>query len=188
MNGSSSDETKLVDVEKSGSSLVSLLHPGHCLLASSILCFYGSHRRYRASLDDVVYRVLQKTSAGSAWETSKAEVGVRRAVGTAVAVRALSVATMGSLGTFGLFGALAFYASGYKTVEEAVRGTTEWAQSGRRRMESMLGVESRVDMDDPEIRKLTEMTEDEQLNYISKKYFPVEEWGLEVESDDKKPS
>ena len=102
-----------------------------------------------------------------------ADASVRRAVGAGVASRALSIATRGSLGVFLCTGALVFYASGCSTTEDAVQVTREWAQSGRRRFYEFWGIPD--PLGHPDYAATRGMTEEEELEYLSKTYFTYEE-------------
>lgn len=109
-----------------------------------------------------------------------AEDGIRRAVGSAVASRALRVASSGSVGIFGVTIAVAFYASGCTTVEQAMVSTRHWAHSGRKSLDRFFGVRDRVDRDHPEYLITTAMTEEQEIEHVSKTYFPNEDWQAET--------
>jgi len=155
-----------------------LVHPGHLLLVTSLPFCLAANRAYRKPLDDVVRPVLRHRNASDA-DILRMEEGVRRAIGSAVASRALKVATLGSFGAFGLFGSLLFYACGHRTVEEAVDRTRDWAHAYRRRVDAVLGVPDRVDRDHPEVAAVRGMNPEEELEYISRNYLPNEDWGSE---------
>jgi hypothetical protein len=157
--------------------------PGHILLVCSLPFCIRAYRGYQRPLEAIVQEVLlQRTGGRVKIEDAKvAEEGVRRAIGSAVASRALGVATMGSIGVFGLVGALAFYASGCNTVSEAVSSTSRWGRTRRQELDSFFGVKSRVDERHPEVLVTRGMTEEEELEHISKTYFPDEDWEAEHE-------
>lgn len=136
-------------------------------------------------LESVVQEVLkQQTDGRVKIENLKtAEENIRRAVGSAIASRALRVATAGSIGIFGMTSALIFYASGCTTLNQAVSSTRQWAHSGRRRFDSRFGIQGRVDKDHPEVLLAENMTEEEELEYISKRYLPDEDWEGETKAE-----
>jgi hypothetical protein len=157
------------------------IHPGHFLLVSSLPFCYSAYRNFQKPLETIVNDVLMKQTAGKVKieDLKLAEDQLRRVVGSALASRALRVASAASIGGFGLFGALMFYATGGQTLQEAVANTRGWAGDGRRMLDGAFGIEDRIDLQHPEILKTRNMTEEEELEYISKTYFPTEEWGDE---------
>jgi hypothetical protein len=118
------------------------------------------------------------TTTASATATAvleSAEEPIRRAVGLALAGRALRIATMACTGVFCFSISLVFYGCGWTSIPDAVNGTTNWAQRTRQQIESSFGIASQNDDNDPEIIKLNQMTEDEQYDYITKNYFTYNE-------------
>jgi len=166
------------------------IHPGHFFLLSSLPFLRGAYRGYRRPLDDMVRRVLMKQRAIAQASKSQqqkeaqrqlanlaqAEDHVRKAVGSAVAGRALYVGTLGSIGCFGLATSFAFYATGCSTLSEALARTKSWAVSGRRGLDSVLGVtkDQRYDDDHPEVILTRDMTEEEELQFLSDTYLSDE--------------
>jgi len=51
--------------------------------------------------------------------------------------------------------------------------------SGWRRLDSWIGIHDRLDKDHPEIMLMKNMTEEEELEYISKRYVPDKDWETE---------
>ena len=85
--------------------LTKSIHPGHFMLAASLPFCFGAYRLSKKPLGTLVEHVAKLRSNGQLQnmaQLQEAEENVRRAVGVAVAARALSLATMGSIGTFGL--------------------------------------------------------------------------------------
>lgn len=81
------------------------IHPGHCMLVASLPFCIGAYRLSRRPLSTLVEQVARIRSHGqlkNMSELTEAEENVRRAVGVAVASRALALATLGSFGAFGL--------------------------------------------------------------------------------------
>ena len=153
------------------------VNPGHVLLLTSLPVCYGAYRDYNKPLDKVVQQLLEKQTGGRVkmdYNIRTAQESVRRAVGSAVASRALGVATRGSLGIFGLCGAMIFYASGASSLSEAVHSTQRWAQSGRKRLFDFLGIHDTFGKDHPDYIATRGMTEEQELEYLSKTYFSIE--------------
>jgi len=177
------------DFDQYASAVTSWIHPGHFFLVSSLpFCWTAYRGYYQTPLEQVVQNVLKARNVPiTITELQKADDGIRKAVGSAVASRALRVATAASIGAFGLVTAGLFYASGCHSIEQAVTGTRQWAHQTRRRMDAFLGVENRVDQDHPEYLMTQSMSEEEELDFVSKTYLPDEDWEAEVEttSDEK---
>ena len=132
-----------------------LLHPGNILLATGVPSVYTAYRRFHQSLDSSL-----PSAAGG------------RDLGAAVASRALGVATRGSYGVFAILGSLVFYASGCSTFPDAVSACQRWGQAGRETLTSSLGLEDdSTGYNHPDYQATKGMTEDEELDYLSKKYF-----------------
>ena len=88
-------------------SLPSYVEPSHVMFGVSFPFFYRAYRLYRSPLESLVEKVAKKNHVTIA-ELEAADVGVRKAVGAAVAGRALRLATLISFGSFGMFGAGTF--------------------------------------------------------------------------------
>jgi hypothetical protein len=153
------------------------VHPGHVLLFTSLPICYGAFRDYNKSIEDLACDILKRQTGGRVKIDNllAAEANVRRAVGAGIASRALSVATRGSIGIFAFSGAMIFYASGCSTINEAAQATRESAQSGRRKFYSYLGVKDPFGEDHPDYIATRGMTEEQELDYISKTYFSYSE-------------
>jgi hypothetical protein len=168
------------------------IHPGHFLMISSLPLCFSAYRNYHKPLESIVNKVLlQRTSGKVKIEDLKlAEGSIRRVVGSALAARALRVSGAASVGFFGVAWALAFYATGCQTLQEAVVFTKGWAGDTRRRIDGAFGIADRIDTNHAEYQKTRGMTEDEEMAYISKTYFPAEEWGDEDwgEEEEAKPT
>jgi hypothetical protein len=180
------------------------IHPGHVLLLGSLPFCIQAYRGYTAPLDPVVHQVVAGVAgttattppaAAAAAASAAAGAGtklpldqilrddaVRRAIGSAVAGRALRVATAGSVGVFGITAALVVYASGCSTGAQLLQTTQDRAHTIRRNVDSFFGVKDRVDRDHPEVRITVPMSEQEEMDHVVKTYFPNEEW---VPPDDK---
>lgn len=177
------------------------IHPGHFFLIGSLPLLYNAYRGYRnPAFDDVALKVLKRQSSTTIEETiSKVPVGetwnvvvattddsIRRAVGSAVAGRALRVATFATTGIFCLGVSFTFYAFGWNSTSQAISETKRWARTQRNRLDSCLGIKERIDENHPEYLITKNMTENEEYAYISKTYFPEEEWGPD-ETDEERP-
>ena len=176
-------------MDQYASAVTSWIHPGHFFLVSSLpFCWTAYRGYYQTPLEQVVQNVLKARNVPITEQLQKADNdGIRKAVGSAVASRALRVATAASIGAFGLVTAGLFYASGCHSIEQAVANTRQWAHQTRRRMDAFFGVENRVDKDHPEYLITQSMSEEEELDFVSKTYLPDEDWEAEVEtkSDEK---
>lgn len=49
--------------------------------------------------------------------------------------------------------------------------TQEWGNQKRKTLDQLFGVKERVDQDHPEVIARSKMTHDEEIDYITKKYF-----------------
>jgi hypothetical protein len=170
------------------------IHPGHGLFVTSlpfcIMAYRGYH--HTRSLETIVETVLKKQQPSS---SSTAPIqntiekitdeGIRRAVGSAIAGRALKIATMGSIGVFAMSGAFLFYACGWQSMDQAIDATQSVAHRYRRKLDQALGVTDRIDKDHPEYLLIKDLKEEDQIEYISNVYLPNEDWGLTDTTDEK---
>jgi len=189
-------------------------HPGHVLLFTSVPFCFAARRAYRKPLEDVVQRALARrgldaeasgisvaavtnsaksaSAAAAALLDSKSmspeSIEIRRAVGSAVAGRALKVATLGSVGAFGILGSFFFYLNGYRTLEEAMTSTRNWAHQRRKQVDEALNVQNRIDRDHPEVVALRGMNDQQEMEYVSKTYLPDEDWEASAPSSPTKAS
>jgi hypothetical protein len=148
------------------------LHPGHVLTCASLPLLAIAYRDYATPLETLVQAALKRQRI-SLRELEAAEESVRRSVASAMASRALRVASYGSCGVFGLSLAAAFYVSGCQSTEEAVHRTRAWGLQARRRLDASMGIppSSRVDDSHPEVRALRGMTEAEEMSHMHQTYF-----------------
>lgn len=157
------------------------IHPGHILMATSIPFCYNAYHLYHASTDALVQTVLAAQTNGTVTmqdlqvRSATVDDGIRRSVGSVLAARALRISTVGSVGVCGISTALLLYASGTNTVEAFVEETTLWGHEFRRKVDGVFGTKDRFDKDHPEMVSMQKLSEDEQLEYISKHYLPNEE-------------
>jgi hypothetical protein len=161
------------------------VHPGHCLLMSSIPFCYGAYRAFHHPLDEVVRPVLHAHKV-PIHSIDSAEEPIRRAVASAVAARALKVSSLASIGGFGIAGAIVFYAAGWNSFDGAMHGVENWAHDKRKDLDKWLGVANRIDRNHPEVTVTKGMSFDKEMEYISKTYMPDEDW--EAETRDVKQS
>lgn len=153
------------------------LHPGHVLLLTSMPFGYGAYRGFQQpALDQVVGKVLARHQLPVVANLQEAEEPIRKAIGSAVAGRALRVATLASTASFCLASSFLFYANGWSSVDQAMAETREWAQGRRKAWDSYFGIENRIDRDHPEVQAVAGMTEEEELQHISNRYLPDEDW------------
>ena len=158
------------------------IHPGHFFLATSLPFNYWAYKGFNQPLEDLVQTVLKERTNGRVKirDIKGAEEDVRRAVASAVASRALRVATCTSVGTFGLVAAGCFYWSGCQTMGEAIEITQGWAHSRRKDLDRFIGTQGRIDRSHPEVMAVKGMSEEEEMQYISDKYLPDEEWDVKT--------
>jgi len=111
-----------------------------------------------------------------------ADEGIRRAIGSAVAGRALKVATLGSAGMFGIGLSMFFYVNNYRSVDEAVTSLQDWGHNWRRQFDDAIGLhpDKRVDRDHPEAVAVSKMSDEEEMKYVSDTYLP----GVDDEADE----
>ena len=89
-------------------SLPAFVEPSHIMGGTSLLFFFRAYRVYHSPLDGLVQKIAKRNHVTMA-ELEAADIAVRKAVGTAVAGRALRLATLISFGSFGMIGAGTFY-------------------------------------------------------------------------------
>jgi hypothetical protein len=169
-------ETEAWSWERNISPLIEKLpsvHPGHVLLSSSLPFLWTAYRGFQKPLAPLVQNVLKETTAGKVQvdNLKAAEENIRRVVGSTVASRALRVASAGTIGVFGLVGALVFYSTGCRTFEQAVTSAKSWAQASRRRIDGAFAPQERIEAEQRELLEMRGMTEEEEMAYVSKKYF-----------------
>ena len=92
--------------------------------------------------------------------------------GPVLAARALLIGSMLSVGGVGILSAALFYASGYESIDEAVRSLREWGPRKRREMERLMGLpEGGVSASHPDIVATRGMSEDDELDYVKRRYM-----------------
>ena len=113
-------------------------------------------------------------ASGGAAATSAGRAGATgfNPAGPVLAARALLIGSMLSVGGVGILSAALFYASGYESVDEAVRSLREWGPRKRREMERLMGLpEGGVSASHPDIIATKGMSEDDELDYVKRKYM-----------------
>lgn len=146
----------------------------------------------------------KKSSSQSSSATNRAarraleretEILGARQMGLQLASRALGLATLGTMGSFGLIGAgkhfcsfklsqtgmkgishfasvhvhisvVGFYLSGCRSIGEAMSTTREWASSRTQSFEDWMGMDDRESKTHPEVVATKNMTEEEEVNYV----------------------
>lgn len=141
-------------------------NPGNILLLSSIPFCIGGYIGYKKPTEKLE-RLVGKKIDGKEMES----LPELRRLGLQSAGRALRLATLGTIGSFGMLGAAAFYASGYETLEEAIDHTRRWSSHYRASFESWLNMEDRPSTTHPEVVATKHMSEEQQLNYIYENYI-----------------
>jgi len=150
--------------------LPSFIEPSHVLFGLSAPFYYRAYRLYRSRLDNLVQTVAQKNQISIA-ELEAADISVRNAVGSAVAGRALRLATLISFGSFGMFTAAIFLVFDWKSIQEGVHNTRQWGKRHRKKLDEVLGVKERIDDEHPEMIARRTMTPEEESAYLLKRYW-----------------
>lgn len=163
----------------------STIHQGHLLLATSLAFGFLAYRDYHRPLDDIIQKALLKSrhhakhiikDQNPLMNIESASDDLRRAMGSITAVRALRVATVGTASIFAFTGAISLYATGCTTFQELFIITRQWAVTKRQTLDVLLGVDQRVHRDQhPDIAATQGMSEEQELDYVYKKYFPQDE-------------
>jgi hypothetical protein len=171
------------------SSAASSIHQGHLLLATSLAFGFLAYRDYHRPLDDVIQKALLKSRYHAKtiqdhqnqnhlplMNIESASDDIKRAMGSITAVRALRVATIATVSMFAFTGAISLYATGCTTFQEFFALTRRWAVAKRQTLDEVLGVDQRVHRDQhPDIAATQGMSEEQELDYVYKTYFPQDE-------------
>jgi len=88
-----------------------------------------------------------------------------------LAFRALGIGSLLSVGGVGLLTAGVFYASGCNTLQELIFSWRRWTPARRREMEQTFGIKPKS-MEHEDVKATAHMTEDEEWDFIKKKYIP----------------
>ncbi|GAX21340.1 hypothetical protein FisN_6Lh095 [Fistulifera solaris] len=128
--------------------------PGNVLLASSFPFCYRAYRDYHKYSQMIL----------------QAPYSTDNKLGMMVASRALGIATRGSIGVFALTSSLVFFWNGWSSFSDAVHSTQQWAQSRRELLLTLFGISDRHQKD-PDFVAIKDMTEEQALDYLTKKYF-----------------
>jgi hypothetical protein len=144
-------------------------NPGTILLLSSIPFCVGGYVGFQ-----MPSKKLEEL-AGVTDVDEKISLAEKRRLGVKYGARAFRLATLGTVGVFGMVGAAGFYASGYRSVEEALTRTRIWASTSYTSFESWLNMEDRPSKTHPEVLATKHMNEEQELNYIYEKYIKEEE-------------
>lgn len=91
-----------------------------------------------------------------------------------IAMQALALGTMLSVGGFGILTGGVFLLSGCRTVRELVDCCKEWTPRMRVKVEGYLGIESATNRyaNDEDVKAAADMTEAEEIEYYGRKYIP----------------
>jgi hypothetical protein len=163
------------------------IHPGHASVIFSLPFCYQAYQGYQQSLESMVQSVLAQhriVPAVALQDMSQLEDSVRRSIASAVAARALKVATLGCFGALGLSIGASFYITQTSSLQDLLETIRHWAHRHRSQWDTFLLAPSstRIDERHPEYQLVQQMTEEEELDYINKTYFPQnEDWGLQTE-------
>ena len=136
-------------------------NPWNILGISAIPVLAGAYIGYRKPS-----KKLQNLVAVNMKTADADTLAGRRQLGVQTAARALRIASIGTVTTFGVVGAIGFYASGYRSFDALVEDTRGWASQNRKSFEDWLGMEDIPSKTDPEAIATKNMTEEEEMNYI----------------------
>ena len=141
-------------------------NPWNILGLSAVPVLAGAYVGYRKPS-----RKLQNLAVDVKTAADADTLAGRRQMGVQTAARALRIATIGTVTTFGVVGAIGFYASGYRSFDALVTDTRAWASQNRQSFEDWLGIEDRPSITDPEAIATKNMTEEEEMNYIYERHL-----------------
>jgi len=86
--------------------------------------------------------------------------------------------------TFHSSSAVVFFASGFRTWDEAVTYLHKWGPRKRSQLEHFLGVDVKRNDGNPDVQATRNMTSDEEIEYYRIKYFSEEQNGHETEFEE----
>ena len=93
-----------------------------------------------------------------------------------LAIKALSLGTMLSIGGVGLLSAGAFYVSGCRSMQELIDSWKTWTPQMRIKVENFFGISAHARNtcyhQDVDVKAVAGMTEDEEIEYYKRKYIP----------------
>lgn len=142
--------------------------PAHVLAAASIPLGIGTYIGFKRQL-----KIVEKEARAAHLEEEISVALTRES--KSVARRALGLGTMLSVSSFGLFGAVAFYASGFRSFDQAVTYLHKWGPRKRSQLENFLGIDSKRYDGNEDVQATRNMTSDEELDYYRDKYFSENE-------------
>ena len=140
--------------------------PGNVLFVSSFPFCYRAYRDYHTYTQRMVQTRIAANGSTAVPDNK---------LGMMVASRALGIATRGSVGLFALTGSFFFFLNGWSSLADAVQATQQWAQSRRQRLITVLGLPDNNNSDHPDLVATKHMTDEQALDYLSKKYFVSQE-------------
>lgn len=163
-----------------------LNNPANILMVTSVPFFAGAYFGYRMpteQLEELIQGSVggtskdsqvsskAKTASGKQISSEAVDKDAIRRVAARTASKAFRIATLGTVGTFGILGAVSFYLSGYKSLKEAVEGTTKWASSWGKAIEHAMGGDTAVSKTHPDVLATKNMDGSGELNYVYDKYI-----------------
>lgn len=166
-----------------------LNNPGNILMLTSVPFFAGAYFGYRMpteQLEELIQGSVgsSKNSNGDSQVSSKAKKASGKQIGSEAvdkdavrrvaartASKAFRIATLGTVGTFTILGAISFYLSGYQSLKEAVEGTTRWASGWGKTIEHAMGGDTAVSKTHPDVLATKNMDGSGELKYVYDKYI-----------------
>mmetsp|Transcript_48978 Transcript_48978/g.73091 ORF Transcript_48978/g.73091 Transcript_48978/m.73091 type:complete len:203 (-) Transcript_48978:428-1036(-) len=141
------------------------LQPSHFFIIASLPTLGGAWYGYQKQL---------KVARKEAQQAAAAGVEASMVPGDKLlAFRALAIGSMLSVGVVTFFGAVTFYACGFRSLEDASKKLRRWGKSQRERLEAWSGKQLEMNLKDnhPDRVALANATEEEELQYLQDKYL-----------------
>jgi hypothetical protein len=88
-----------------------------------------------------------------------------------LAIKALGIGSLLSVGGFGLLTTIVFSATGCNNLQEFIQKCQKWTPRKRKELENFLGINPKS-LQHEDVKATANMTEDEEWEYIKKKYIP----------------
>ena len=184
--------------------LISRVSPAFILLSSSIPLLAGSYVGYRRVVrrgDVVAHDALFEKIIGNIYTSPSISSNVSQSTSikrvaaisphkvepVSIAIKALSLGSMLSIGGVGLISAGVFLLSGCRSMQELVESCKIWTPRMRMKVESYLGIPTALEKyaHDDDIQAVAGLNEEEELEFYGRKYIPELYERNDVISDEK---
>mmetsp|Transcript_25889 Transcript_25889/g.37105 ORF Transcript_25889/g.37105 Transcript_25889/m.37105 type:complete len:236 (+) Transcript_25889:74-781(+) len=187
--------------------LISRVSPAFILLSSSIPLLAGTYVGYRRVVrrgDVVAHDALFEKIIGNKYSSTSisnnvsqstsvkrvAAISPNKVEPVSIAIKALSLGSMLSIGGVGLISAGVFLLSGCRSMQELVESCKIWTPRMRMKVESYLGIPTALERyaQDDDIKAVAGLNEEEELEFYGRKYIPELYEKNDVISDEKPSS